>query len=243
MSTSFEPTTYTRGNSTETTNELETTYVSETITANTWNNTQTFNQGINYYVGVMSEIVKTSPDNTTEIDVFISFPNGLYTLSGSDRINRTSKIEIDYKLTTDSSWSSISSATSLYVRQLDGTKGNLSNSSTTVSGNIVTVNSPSDMNLADQLFFRPVGFVVPAGKYNVRVRSADFSDKTNYDVGYPYCAEIQFRMNYDAINHDILPKVNQIRVVATAYKGLSGDIKKFNYIGEAIIPIWNGPLS
>lgn len=242
VSTKFYPTSYTRGNSSESTNELDVTYVSETITAGAWNNTKTFNQGVNYYLGTVSEVIQTSPENTTEIDVIISFPSGLYRANtDGSRSDRTTKVEIDYKLENETTWKSISTADSLFIRQLDGTKGSLSNSSTTVSGNMLTVHSPSDMNLADQLFFRPIGFSVPAGKYSVRVRSADYSDKSNYDIGYPYCAEIQFRAtNIDPVASSILPKVNQVAFTATAYKGLSGTLKKFNYIGESIIPVWNG---
>lgn len=251
VSSKFYPTSYTRNNSTETTNELDATYVSETITATTtsgtttttnWTNTKTFNQGINYYLGTVSEVVQTSPAGTTEIDVIISFPSGLYHANtDGSRSDRTAKVEIDYKLDGDTTWKTISSATSLFIRQLDGTKGALSTSNTTISGNVVTVHSTSDMNLADQLFFRPIGFVVPSGKYSVRVRSADYSDKSNYDIGYPYCAEIQFRMTEtQAVASSILPKVNQIALTATAYKGLSGTLKKVNYIGEEIVPIWNG---
>lgn len=241
VSTSFAPLAYTRTNSTENTNELDCVYVSEQIITDTWNNTQTFNQAVNYYIGTTSEVVQTSPSDTTEIDVFISFPQGLYTLTTSgNRVSRSAKINIQYKEYGDSTWSNISSATSLYIRGLDGTKNALSTSSTTVSGATVTMYSPADLNVADQLFFRPIGMVLPKGKYVVRVRSADYADKTNYDVGYPYCAEVQFRVDGDVLNTDILSKVNQISVIATAYKGLSGTLKKFNYIGEAEMPIWDG---
>lgn len=242
VSTSFYPTSYTRGNSTETTNELNVIYINEAITAGAYTSTKTFNQSINYYIGTVSEIVQTSPNDTTEIDVIISFPSGLYHANNDgSRSNRTTKIEIDFKGENDSTWKPISDANSLFVRKLDGSKDNLSGSTTTVSGNVVTVNSPSDMNLADQLFFRPIGFTVPAGKYSVRVRSADYADKSNFDVGYPYCAEIQFRVTgANPVNTSILSKVNQIAFTATAYKGLSGTLKKFNLIGEAEIPIWNG---
>lgn len=241
VSTSFYPTAYTRTNSAESTNELDATYISETITTDTWLNTKTFNQAINYYLGTISEVVQTSPANTNEIDIFISFPSGLYTLqTDGSRVSRTSKINIQYKEYGTSTWNNISSATSIYVRGLDGAKNALSTSTTTVSGATVTMYSPTDINLADQLFFRPIGFTIPNGKYVVRVRSADYSDKTNYDIGYPYCAEVQFRVDDDVIDTNILPKVNQISVIATAYKGLSGTLKKFNYIGEAEIPVWDG---
>ena len=128
----------------------------------------------------------------------------------------------------------------LLIRDVNGNKQPLSSSNTTVSGSKVTVHSPSDMNVADQLFFRPIGFELPEGQYTVRVRSADYSQKTNYDVGYPNCAEIQFRCSGNVVNPIVLPQVNQIAFEATAYKGLSGTLKKFNYIAEALIPIWNG---
>lgn len=239
--TQFAPTSRTRGNTTETTNELDVVLVSQTITAGSYNNTITLNASVNSYQGAMSEVLNTSPVNCTEIDVILGFSQGLYSLNrnSGERYSRSSVVEIMYKQ-EGGQWQPISSANALYIRDVNGNKQPLSSSNTTVAGSKVTVYSPSDMNVADQLFFRPIGFELPEGQYTVRVRSADFADKTNYDVGYPNCAEIQFRCSGNVVNPIVLPQVNQIAFEATAYKGLSGTLKKFNYIAEAIIPIWNG---
>ena len=241
VSSQFAPSEKTRGNSTENTNELDVILLSESITAGNFESDITLNTSVNSYLGSMSEVINTSPENTTEIDVIISFPQGLYSIdkSSGDRYSRSSTVEIMYKK-EGGQWQSLSSANALYIRDVNGEKQPISSSTTTVNGTKVTVKSPNDLNIADQLFFRPIGFEVEKGKYSVRVRSADFSDKTNYDIGYPHCSEIQFRVEGDIVNPDILPKVNQIAFEATAYKGLSGTLKKFNYIGEALIPIWNG---
>lgn len=238
--TNFAPTSNTRGNSTETTNELDALYVSETITAEGFTETETLNLSINRYKGTVSEVVLTSPENTTDVDVIISFPQGLFHQNNDgSRSSRSVVVEIMYKQ-GDGEYIPISQNTTLYIRDINGDKQPLSSSNTTVSGANVTMHSPSDMNVADQLFFRPIGFTLPAGKYTIRVRSADYADKTNYDIGYPRCAEIQFYVNGDVLDESILPSVNQIAFEATAYKGLSGTIKKFNYIAEARIPVWNG---
>lgn len=235
------PTANTRGNTKENTNRLESLLTTETLTAGSYTNTVTINQSVNRYSGTVSEVLSTSPENTTEIDVIISFPNGLYKIKKEDgeRQARSAKVDIHYKL-ENGQWQSISSADSIYIRDVDNEKNPISSSTTTVSGSTVTMTSPANLNVADQLFFRPIGFTVPAGKYTVRVRSADFSEKSNYSVGYPNCAEVQFRVTGNVINYDILPDVNQVRFIATAYKGLSGTLQKFNYIAQAKIPIWNG---
>lgn len=240
VSTTFAPTALTRTNSTENTNELNCVYATETITAGTYSGIKTLNQSINRYNGTVSEVVQTTPVDTIEVDVITSFNGGLYhqNTDGS-RASRTVKIEIEYK-PEGGEYQPISSATSLYVRDINGVKQPLSTSSTTVAGATVSMRSPADLNLSDQLFFRPIGMVLPKGRYSIRVRSADFADKTNYDIGDPSCAEMQFRVDGDIIDTTILPKVNQIAFEATAYKGLSGTIKKFNYVAEAQIPIWNG---
>lgn len=239
--TNFAPTTDTRGNSTESTNELDVLYVSETVSAEGFSETQTLNLSINRYKGTVSEVVLTSPENTTDIDVIISFPQGLFHQENDgSRSSRSVVVEIMYKQ-GDGTYVPFTQGTQLYIRDINGNKQPLSSSNTTVSGANVTMHSPSDMNVADQLFFRPIGFKLPsAGKYTVRVRSADYADKTNYDIGYPRCAEIQFYVNGDVLDESILLSVNQIAFEATAYKGLSGTIKKFNYIAEARIPVWNG---
>lgn len=235
------PTANTRGNTKENTNRLESLLTTETLTAGSYTNTVTINQSVNRYSGTVSEVLSTSPENTTEIDVIISFPNGLYKIKKEDgeRQARSAKVDIHYKL-ENGQWQSISSADSIYIRDVDNEKNPVSSSTTTVSGSTVTMTSPANLNVADQLFFRPIGFTVPAGKYTVRVRSADFSEKSNYSVGYPNCAEVQFRVTGNVINYDILPDVNQVRFIATAYKGLSGTLQKFNYVAQAKIPIWNG---
>ena len=239
--TNFASTADTRGNSTESTNELDVLYVSETVSAEGFSETQTLNLSINRYKGTVSEVVLTSPENTTDIDVIISFPQGLFHQNNDgSRSSRSVVVEIMYKQ-GDGEYVPFTENTELYIRDINGVKQPLSSSTTTVDGANMTVKSPADMNVADQLFFRPIGFTLPtAGKYTVRVRSADYADKTNYDIGYPRCAEIQFYVNGDVLDESILPSVNQIAFEATAYKGLSGTIKKFNYIGEARIPVWNG---
>ena len=239
--TNFAPTADTRGNSTETTNELDALYVSETVSAEGFTETETLNLSINRYQGTVSEVVLTSPENTKEIDVIISFPSGLFHQNNNgSRSSRSVVVEIMYKQ-GDGEYVPFTENTQLYIRDINGVKQPLSSSTTTVDGANMTVKSPADMNVADQLFFRPIGFTLPsAGKYTVRVRSADYADKSNYDIGYPRCAEVQFYVNGDVLDKSILPSVNQIAFEATAYKGLSGTIKKFNYIGEARIPVWNG---
>lgn len=240
-SVQIAPTAKTRGNNTEVSNELNVVLVDESVTAGTYSETVALNTSINSYLGAMSEVLNTSPENCREIDIIIGFSQGLYSLDQStgERFSRSSTVEIMYKQ-GNGQWQPISNATSMYIRDVNGVKRALSTSTTTVDGAKVTFNSPNDLNVADQLFFRPIGFRVPTGKYTVRVRSADFSDKTNYDIGYPNCAEIQFRCSGNVVNPIVLPQVNQIAFEATAYKGLSGTLKKFNYIAEAIIPVWNG---
>ena len=235
------PTSHTRGNSKEITNGLECLLTTETVTAGSFNTTVTLNQSLNSYAGTVSEVLATSPENATDIDVIISFPNGLYDIKKSDgaRLSRTTQIDIQYK-TENGEWQNISSADALYIRDADNNKNPLSSSTTTVSGSTVTMTSPANLNVADQLFFRPIGFTLPAGKYTVRVRSADYSEKSSYSVGYPTVSEIQFRCQGNVIDTSILPKVNQVRFIATAYKGLSGTLQKFNYVAQAQIPIWNG---
>ena len=234
------PTSYTRGNAKENTNQLEALLTTETLAAGSFTQTLTLNQSVNYYSGTVSEVLSTSPENTTEIDVIISFPSGLYKMGSSgSRSARTVNIDIKYKL-DNGDWQDISSADNVYIRNTDNIKRPVSSSTTTVSGSTVSMKSPDNLSMADQLFFRPIGFTVPSGKYTVRVRSADFVEKANTDIGYPNCSEIQFRVNGNVINTSILPDVNQIKFIATAYKGLSGTLQKFNYIAKAQIPIWNG---
>lgn len=232
----------TRQNSYEVLHGLTATLETVSITiADYSHNFNNINQSITKYNIVPSEIIQTSPPNTTDIDVIISFPQGLYKIKSSDgnRLSRSAALEIKYKEISENNWHDLNEATSIYIRDIDNVKQPLSSSSTTYSNGIITVHSPDDINIADQLFFRPIGFELPAGQYNVRVRCADFKDKTNYDVGVPNCSEIQFRCTGDVVNPIVLPKTTQLAFEVTAYKNLSGTLKKFNYITKTYIPRWN----
>ena len=241
-SISVAPSTPTRNNKEETNSQLTVSLSTITVTSGSYSQSLTPDEPINKYTGISSEVIQTSPPNTTEIDVILAFNQGLYKLNkeNAKRKKRSVTVEITYKTTSENVWHDISTADGLYIRDLDGVKQPLSTSDTTVDGANVTVYSPSDLNLADQLFFRTIGFEIPENQYNIRVRSAEYNDKTNYDVGQPSCAEIQFRCTGDVVNPIILPQVNQIAFEVKAYKGLSGTLKKFNYLAQAVIPIWNG---
>ena len=232
----------TRQNSYEVLHELSATLEFVSITVGSYSKTYDIDQNFSEYNIVPSEIIQTSPPNTTDIDVIISFPQGLYKINSNsgNRLSRSAALAIQYKGINENSWHELDEATSIYIRDIDNVKQPLSNSTTTYSDGIITIYSPDDIKIADQLFFRPIGFELPAGQYNVRVRCADFKDKTNYDVGVPHCSEIQFRCTGDVVNPIVLPKTTQLAFEVTAYKNLSGTLKKFNYIVENYIPCWNG---
>lgn len=241
-SVTFAPVDNTRNNKQETNSQLNVSLTSMTVTAGIYSHTFTENKPVNKYLGIPSEVIQSSPPNTTEIDVILSFQQGLYKINSQtgSRKKRTSTVEIMYKTIDETTWHSISDASAIYIRDINGVKQPLSSSTTKVNGANVTVESPSDINLADQLFFRSIGIEVPEGQYNVRVRSAEYSDKTNYDIGVANCAEVQFRCTGNVVNPIILPNVKQLAMEIKAYKGLSGTLKKFNYFASVSIPIWNG---
>lgn len=242
--TIFEATTSTRVTAEEDTNELNVVTVTETATANSstpYNETINTNAPVNFYSGTVTEVIETSPKNTTDIDFIISFPQGLYT-QNSDGSNsgRSVTVDIDYKLVGAGSYSPISDADDIYVRDLDGNKQPLSSSTTTVSGSTATIYSPTDVTTANELFYRTIGIELPQGQYVVRVRSADLLAKSNRDVGTVVMSEYNFYVSGDVVSPDILPSINQIALDAIAYKSLSGELKKYNFIGKLEIPNWDG---
>lgn len=235
----FSPVTDTRGNSEEIASELDSLYIDEEVITDDFSSDLTLNRSVNKYLGTVSEVVETSPSDTTEIDVVISFPQGLYKQENDgSRISRSTKIDIQYKTQTGT-YQDLDTAT-LKIRDLDGVLQDLSTSTTTVSGSVMTVYSPSDISQADELFFRTITLVLPKDTYSVRVKSADLVDKTTFDIGTPVCSEFDFYIDGDVLDESILPDVNQIALEATAYKGLSGTLKKYNYLAEAKINIWDG---
>lgn len=239
VKTTFSPVTNTRNTTEEILSELDCFYVFENITAGDFSSELILNKSVNKYTGEVTEIIETSPKNTTEIDVVISFPQGLYTNEeNGERSSRSSKIDIKFK-PKGGSFEHLNTAT-LKIRDLNGELQDLSTSSTTVVDSVMTVYSPDILARADELFFRGITLIVPADTYSIKVKSADLSEKTTADIGTPVCSEFNFYVDNDPIDKSFLPKVTQISIETTAYKGLSGTLKKYNYTVEVKIPVWDG---
>ncbi len=78
-------------------------------------------------------------------------------------------------------------------------------------------------------------------KYTVRIRSADFAEKDDKDIGYPTVGEFNFYIDDDVLDTTMLPNLVQYNLKATAYKGiLSGTLEQLNFVGEAKMPTWDG---
>lgn len=229
----------TRNTSSEIAQELLCELDKETMTCGSFTQETELNNPINSYTGIVSSVVDTGKDNTKEIDFVISFPQGLYKLqSDSSRISRDSKVDIDLKTQTGD-YVDIDQFP-IYIRNPDGSKQPLSSSSTTVNGSEVTFKSPDDIKQADELFYRTIGVEVPIDRYTVRVRSADFSEKTNLDIGFPQIESINYWLNENSVNSNIFPDVVQINLKATASRALSGTLQQYNFVGKGMVNVWNG---
>ncbi|PNX49887.1 MAG: hypothetical protein BV457_00170 [Thermoplasmata archaeon M9B1D] len=239
IETRFFATTDTRILPEEVEDGLEVEIVEEELTTDLFNDSYTINNPINKYIGVVSEVLETSPDDTTDIDIIIAFPVGLYKQkSDGGRESRIASINVKYK-TQSGSFQDIDTAT-LYVRDINGNKQPLSSSTTTVNGAIVSFSPPDNINQADELFFRTIGMTLTKDKYTIKVSSADLYEKTNFDIGYPVLSEFNFYVDGDVIDETILPNVNQISVEAIAYGSLSGTLRQYNYLAKSELPIWDG---
>lgn len=232
----------TRLNLTEFDNELNVELISEDITVGSYSGVQAINQDCNRYVGIPVKLTETTPENTTDIDLVLSFPQGLYTQNSDGSVTgRSTDVSIQYKLETSGTYLDLDTATDVYVRDIDGVKQPLSSSTTTVSGQIATFQAPDDDKQSNELFFRTIGLELPTtDRYNIRVRSADLVEKETDQFGFPTLSEYNFFVDGDPVDTDILPSVHQIAVEAVAYKSLSGELKKYNYIGKLECPIWDG---
>ncbi len=234
------PTGSTRNTSSEISQELECELDSEEITCGAFNQNVTLNNPVNNYTGVVSAVVDTSKANVKDIDINFSFPQGMYKQQNDgSRISRSTKVDIQIKA-EGGEYNDLDQF-NLYIRDIDGNKQPLSTTNTTVNGSEVTFSSPVDIKNADELFYRTIGIEVPVGgKYTTRIRSADFADKTNFDIGYPQVEFINYWYNENAVNSQIFPKVVQINLQATATNELSGTLQQYNFIGKSILNVWNG---
>lgn len=234
------PTGSTRNTSSEISQELECELDSEEVTCGAFNQNVLLNNPVNNYTGVVSAVVDTSKPNVKDIDINFSFPQGLYKQQNTgDRTSRSTKVDIQIKSETGE-YQDLDQF-NLYIRDIDGNKQPLGSTSTTVNGSEVTFSSPSDIETADELFYRTIGAEMPInGKYTVRIRSADFAEKTNFDIGYPQVEFINYWYNENSVNSQIFPKVVQINLKATATTELSGTLQQYNFIGKSILNVWNG---
>lgn len=234
------PTTDTRITSEEVTSLLGSTLIEYTYDCGTYSNTRVVNAPMNKYTGVPSQVVETSPDGLQEVDLIFSFPQGSYTQnSDGSRSARDIPVFIRFK-EVGGSYEDIADANALYVRDIDGVKQSLGSSTTVVNGDKVTFQPPSDIKQADELFFRTIGMELDEGQYTFQVVSADLLEKTSSDIGYSVISEFNFYVSGDVLDEDILPDLTQIAVDAVAYKDLTGELKKYNYIATSQIPIWDG---
>lgn len=239
LETRLAPTGSTRNTSSEISQELECELDMEEVTCGAFNQTTELNNPINNYTGVVSAVVDTSKTNTKEIDVIFSFPQGLYKQNSTNgKTSRSAKVDIQIKDQVGE-YQDIDQF-NMFVRDENGNKRPLSETSTTVSGSEVTFVSPSDIETSDELFYRTIGVDVNPDKYTVRIRSADFSDKTSFDVGYPQVDFINYWLNENSVNSQMFPNVVQINLKATATKELSGSLQEYNFIGRGRANIWNG---
>ena len=93
VSVVFSPVSNTRLNTAEIDAELNVKLTSQTIITDDYTNTLTLNANINKYVGVVTEVIETTPDNTTDIDIIIKFPQGLYKVNtDGSRAARTTTV-------------------------------------------------------------------------------------------------------------------------------------------------------
>lgn len=229
----------TRNTSSEIAQELLCELDRETVTCGVFTETNILNNPINNYTGNVNSVIETSPDNTKDIDCVIAFPQGLYKAENDGtRTGRNVKIDIQIK-EEGGEYQPISDF-SMYVRDSNGNKNPLSSSSTTVVGSEVTMYSPDDIRQADELFFRNIGVELGNKRYTIRVRSADFDDKTNLDIGYPQVSEFNFWVNENTVEGLYFTELTQVNILAKASKRLSGVIKQYNFIAHSILPVWNG---
>ncbi len=212
------------------------------------------NDGFNKFEGDPVTIYDTSPKNTIDMNFVFSYPQGFYQQNNdATKTGKTSEQFILYKTKGSSSYLNLDTANAIYVKKIDGTKlylinnglGYYSNPNTTTAFNSntgqVLMSSPSDNNVVDELFFRNIGIEVDSNQYTYNVRSNVFlGGKGSKDLGSVYLSEINCKVDGKAINPDILDKLTQIRLEATAYKKLSGSLQQFNGIVSSKIPNWNG---
>jgi hypothetical protein len=204
--------------------------------------TETPNANIDRYDIENIPTIETSPKDTEDIILNFSFPQGFYTLdSNSNKKNRKSTISVKYRLVGDTEFKNISTADSIYTINIDGLKQNVPNSDSTTSvlEDIVTMNSPDNLNNADLLFFRTIGFSLPKGQYEVQVENVG-GEKGSKDVGEVVLADFKFVVEGQAVNQNIVEQINQTKIEIQANKTLSGTVSQYNVIAEAEIPYWNG---
>lgn len=235
-STRFYAVTKTRRNVAEETAQTQVVIEEQEITCGAFNTTTTLGNGVNNYLGLLSQVVVASPENTTEADLVFSFPVGSYTQQ-SDGTRTPRGVNIDIQIKAENgTYQPIGNYTT-YVRGLNDAKNGLG--TTSINGSTVTFQSVGG-GAADELFFRTIGINLPKGKYTIRVRSADLAAKRDVDVGYVVMSEMNFNVDGDPVNLEKVSDLAQYAVRAVAYGSLSGELKQFNFVGGARIPNWNG---
>jgi hypothetical protein len=185
--------------------------------------------------------IETSPLDTTDVILNFAFPQGFYKLIDNKKKNRSVNISVKYRAVGDTIFKNISTADTVYTLDINGLKQLVpnANSTTVVSDDIVTMQSPDNLNNSDNLFFRTIGFSLSAGQYEVQLENTS-GEKGDSDIGEVVIADFKFVIEGQAVNQNIVEKISQTRLEIQANKTLSGTVSQYNVIAEAKIPYWNG---
>lgn len=209
--------------------------------------------GFNKFTGIASRVIDTTPDDTKEINFVYSFSQGLFRQNDNGtRSRRAVNVKTTFKAVGGLSELPLSDANAIFVIDngkqylTDNGQGIYSNPNTTTTYNSntnqITLYSPEDTTVIDELFFRNIGIEVDEDKYVYFVSSLGaVGGKTNKDVGSITLREIQSLVSGDAMNTGLLPNLTQVRLEAKAStQRLDGTLKQSNGVISTRIPIWNG---
>jgi len=198
-------------------------------------------------------IVDSTPDNTNSIEWIFEFPQGLYRQnSNGSKSSRAKKAKCRYKIFEAVGYNDLDDATAIYTRDSSGNKMYLTASGTVYSNplttttydsstNDITLLSPDDNAIIDELFFRNIGIEISSDKYTYNVSSSGFvGGKTSSDVGVMQLSDVFSVIDGNPLNIALLTDLTQVKVVAKAYKNLSGTLQQYNFIAKVEVPTWDG---
>lgn len=174
-------------------------------------------------------IIKTTPTNTRSVEIFITFPRGLYTSNNGKIENAIVKLKIEYRIASTGTWYTL--ATPEWTRAVNETirfKVSYPFDNLTTGG--------ADYSSARQYDIRVT-------KLTADTDSSNICDSVYWDTLQSVTGVFNTTagtVDCTPVDSDAAKEMTLIAIKVKASQNVNGELATFNFIGQSVIPVYSG---